>query len=164
MKTILLGYLHRLGQREREVFRGLLQHIRQSISSSADPTSSNPLLEFCLDGGLADKKPPPAAPLHARALSNPCFSSSTESFGESSPKPKGDAALQIALLLNPLLRICSRTPFGQNESEELRALLQGGGGSGANKIIGCDNKQIHATGPEGQTAMHFLISGELPNK
>ena len=139
--------------------------IPPSISESS---SSNPLLEFCLDGGLGDKKPqPPLPPPQQHFSSSSAFStlwfssSAAESFEKSpQPPPKDDSALHLALLLNPLLRICSKRPFGREESEELKAILGVGEDGSANKLIGCDNKQIHATGPKGRTAMHFLISGK----
>ena len=143
------------------------------LPSFSESSSSNPLLEFCLDGGLGDKKPQPRLPQqhYSSAFSTLWSSSSSaaESFEKSpnqQPQPlskkEDDSALQLALLLNPLLRICSKTPFGREESEELKAILgvNGEGGDSNNKLIGCDNKQIHATGPKGRTAMHFLISGK----
>ena len=127
------------------------------FNPSSESSSSNPLLEFCLDGGLGAKKPQqPPPPLHYSSAFSTLWSS--ESFEKSSkPQKEDDSALELALLLNPLLRICSKTPFGREESEELKAIL---GVKDNNKLIGCDNKQIHATGPMGRTAMHFLISGE----
>ena len=139
----------------------------QSFLHISESSSSNPLLEFILDGGVGDKKPqPPLQPPHySSAFSSLRFSSSaTESSEKPTKRSKEDeSALQLSLLLNPLLRICSKTPFGKEESEELRAILGVKDGTN-NKLIGCDNKQIHATGPNGRTAMHFLISGELKKK
>lgn len=145
----------------------LRPELLKAVKGGGESSSSNPLLEFCLDGGLGDKKPqPPLPPPQQHFSSSSAFStlwfssSAAESFEKSpQPPPKDDSALHLALLLNPLLRICSKRPFGREESEELKAILGVGEGGSANKLIGCDNKQIHATGPKGRTAMHFLISG-----
>lgn len=103
----------------------------QRVKSQSGSMSSNPLLEFCLDGGQVkwDKE---------------------DSRGEQAVL---EAAHPRHPLLHPILEICARSQFTFHDLKTLETLVRGCRDF-SSPSLGCD---IHALDLDGNSAMHLLV-------
>lgn len=107
----------------------------QRVKSQSGSMSSNPLLEFCLDGGQVkwDKE---------------------DSRGEQAVL---EAAHPRHPLLHPILEICARSQFTFHDLKTLETLVRGCRDF-SSPSLGCD---IHALDLDGNSAMHLLVKSKL---